>query len=323
MTRVFNFSAGPAVLPEAVLRQAADEMLDWHGSGMSVMEMSHRGKEFIAIHAEAESLLRELMAIPANYKVLFMQGGAIGENAIVPMNLLRGKASADYIHTGEWSKKSIAEAKRYGKVNVAASAEASGFTCVPARDSWQPRCRCRLRAHLRQRDDRRRRIPLHARRRRRAAGRRHVEQHPVAAGRRCPIRPDLRRRAEEHRPGRPDDRHRPRRPDRPRAPVHAVGLRLPAAGRERLDAQHAADLRDLHRRAGVSLDQGARRPGGDGRAQPRQGGAALRLPRPERPLPQPGRARRSFADERSLQAQGRGARRRVPERARRRAAWCS
>ena len=137
MTRVFNFSAGPAVLPEPVLRQAADEMLDWHGSGMSVMEMSHRGKEFIAIHAEAEALLRELLAIPANYKVLFMQGGAIGENAIVPMNLLRGKAGADYIHTGEWSKKSIAEAKNYGKVNVAASAEASGFTSVPPRESWQ------------------------------------------------------------------------------------------------------------------------------------------------------------------------------------------
>ena len=137
MSRVINFSAGPAVLPESVLRQAADEMLDWHGSGMSVMEMSHRGKEFIAIHAEAESLLRELMAIPKNYKVLFMQGGAIGENAIVPMNMLRGKTSADYILTGEWSKKSIGEAKKYAKVNVAASSEASRFTCVPPRESWQ------------------------------------------------------------------------------------------------------------------------------------------------------------------------------------------
>src|SRR4029079_1874208 len=117
MTRVFNFSPGPATLPEPVLRTAAEEMLDWHGSGMSVMEMSHRGKEFISIHAEAESLLRELLAIPANYKVLFMQGGAIGENAIVPMNMLRGRASADYVHTGEWSKKSIAEARKYATVN--------------------------------------------------------------------------------------------------------------------------------------------------------------------------------------------------------------
>jgi phosphoserine aminotransferase len=137
MTRVFNFSAGPAALPETVLRQAADEMLDWQGSGMSVMEMSHRGKEFIAIHAEAEALLRELLAIPANYKVLFMQGGAIGENAIVPMNMLRGKAGADYIDTGEWSKKSIKEAGKYGKINVAASAKDTGYTSIPKRDTWK------------------------------------------------------------------------------------------------------------------------------------------------------------------------------------------
>ncbi len=137
MTRVFNFSAGPAALPESVLQRAADEMLDWHGSGMSVMEMSHRGKEFIGIHAEAESLLRELLAIPANYKVLFMQGGAIGENAIVPLNLLRGRANADYLHTGEWSKKSIGEARKYAKVNIAASSEATGFDRVPGRSSWR------------------------------------------------------------------------------------------------------------------------------------------------------------------------------------------
>ena len=136
MTRVFNFSAGPAALPESVLRIAADEMLDWHGSGMSVMEMSHRGKEFISIHAEAESLLRELLEVPKNYKVLFMQGGAIGENAIVPMNMLRGRASADYIHTGEWSKKSIKEAGKYTRVNVAASSEGSKFTEVPKRENW-------------------------------------------------------------------------------------------------------------------------------------------------------------------------------------------
>jgi phosphoserine aminotransferase len=136
MSRVFNFSAGPAALPESVLRQAAEEMLDWHGSGMSVMEMSHRGKEFIAIHAEAERLLRELLDVPANYKVLFLQGGAIGENAIVPMNMLRGKASADYVDTGEWSKKSIKEAQKYGAVNVAASGKAGGYTSIPPRAGW-------------------------------------------------------------------------------------------------------------------------------------------------------------------------------------------
>ncbi len=135
--RVFNFSAGPAVLPEEVLRKAAAEMLDWHDSGMSVMEMSHRGKEFIGIAAKAEADLRTLLAIPASYKVLFLQGGAIAENAIVPMNLLHGKSSADYINTGEWSKKSLKEAKKYCRVNVAASAEDASFTYVPPRASWK------------------------------------------------------------------------------------------------------------------------------------------------------------------------------------------
>ena len=135
--RVFNFSAGPAVLPESVLQKAAAEMLDWHGSGMSVMEMSHRGKEFIAIAAKVEADLRSLLAIPANYKVLFLQGGAIAENAIVPMNLLRGRTVADYVHTGEWSKKSIKEAGKYCTVNIAASAEDKQFTYVPERSSWK------------------------------------------------------------------------------------------------------------------------------------------------------------------------------------------
>ncbi|MBK9702996.1 MAG: 3-phosphoserine/phosphohydroxythreonine transaminase [Betaproteobacteria bacterium] len=137
MMRVFNFSAGPAVLPETVLRQAAAEMLDWHGSGMSVMEMSHRGKEFIAIAAKAEADLRTLLAIPASYKVLFLQGGAIGENAIVPMNLLGGRTGIDFVNTGEWSKKSIKEAKKYAKVNVAASAEDRNFTYVPPQSTWK------------------------------------------------------------------------------------------------------------------------------------------------------------------------------------------
>jgi phosphoserine aminotransferase len=135
--RVFNFSAGPAVLPEPVLQQAAAEMLDWHGSGMSVMEMSHRGKEFIGIAAKAEADLRALLAIPKNYEVLFLQGGAIAENAVLPMNLLAGKASADYVDTGEWSKKSIKEAQKYCQVNVAASAKDGQYTYVPAQDTWK------------------------------------------------------------------------------------------------------------------------------------------------------------------------------------------
>ncbi len=137
MTRVFNFSPGPAALPEPVLRQAAEEMLDWHGSGMSVMEMSHRGPEFMGIQAECETLLRELLAVPANYKVLFMQGGAIGQNAIVPMNMLRGRSGADYVNTGEWSRRSIAEAAKYARINVAASSEDTGFDRIPAPATWR------------------------------------------------------------------------------------------------------------------------------------------------------------------------------------------
>ncbi|MBS0552037.1 MAG: 3-phosphoserine/phosphohydroxythreonine transaminase [Proteobacteria bacterium] len=137
MSRVWNFSAGPAVLPEEVLRQAAEEMLDWHGSGMSVMEMSHRGKEFISIAEQAEADLRELLAIPSNYRVLFMQGGAIAENALIPMNLLGSKGVADYVVTGSWSVKSQKEARKYGAVNIAATSEASGFTTVPAMAEWK------------------------------------------------------------------------------------------------------------------------------------------------------------------------------------------
>jgi phosphoserine aminotransferase len=135
--RVFNFSAGPAVLPEEVLKQAADEMLDWHGSGMCVMEMSHRGKEFIAICEQAEADLRELMGIPSNYKVLFLQGGATLQFGMVPVNLLRGKKAADYIHTGEWAKKAIKEAKTFCSVNVAASSEDAAFTYVPEQSKWK------------------------------------------------------------------------------------------------------------------------------------------------------------------------------------------
>ena len=137
MSRVHNFSAGPAALPETVLRQAAEEMLDWRGSGMSVMEMSHRGPEFTSIYTEAESDLRELLAVPATHRILFMQGGAIAENAIVPMNLLRGKGRADYVDTGEWSRRSIQEARRYAQINVAASSEGNRYTSIPPRDSWK------------------------------------------------------------------------------------------------------------------------------------------------------------------------------------------
>ncbi len=135
MSRVYNFSAGPAVLPEEVLLQAKEEMLDWHGCGMSVMEMSHRGKEFSSIAEQAEADLRELMGIPNDYKVLFLQGGASSQFTAIPMNLLRGNQAADYINTGSWSKKAIAEAKRYCEVNVVATTEESKFTTTPAQNA--------------------------------------------------------------------------------------------------------------------------------------------------------------------------------------------
>jgi len=137
MSRIFNFSAGPAMLPAEVLARAGDEMLDWRGSGMSVMEMSHRGKEFIAIAEEAESDLRELAAIPSSYKVLFLQGGATLQFAQVPMNLLHGKGKADYVLTGEWSKKAVKEAKNYCDAAVAATSEDKNFTYAPKQ--WKVR----------------------------------------------------------------------------------------------------------------------------------------------------------------------------------------
>lgn len=136
MSRCFNFSAGPAMLPTAVLEKAQQEMSDWNGTGMSIMEMSHRGKDFMGVAAAAEADLRELMNISDDYAVLFLQGGASAQFAMVPMNLLGDKKSADYVNTGAWSKKAIAEAKLFANVNVAASSEASNFSDIPEFDSW-------------------------------------------------------------------------------------------------------------------------------------------------------------------------------------------
>jgi phosphoserine aminotransferase len=136
--RPFNFSPGPAMLPEAVLREAAAEMLDWHGSGMGVMEMSHRGREFTEIAAHAEADLRTLLAVPADYRVLFMQGGGLAENAIVPLNLAQRAPGArvDFVLTGSWSRKSLSEAKRYADAAAAASNEGAALLDIPAPASW-------------------------------------------------------------------------------------------------------------------------------------------------------------------------------------------
>ena len=136
MSRVYNFSAGPAMLPEAVLQQAQAELTDWHGTGSSVMELSHRSKEFLSVFAEAEQDVRDLLGVPDTYRVLFLQGGATGQFAAVPMNLLRGKSKADYILTGAWGKKAISEARKYCEVNVAASSESQKFSTIPSFENW-------------------------------------------------------------------------------------------------------------------------------------------------------------------------------------------
>ncbi|PFG08189.1 MULTISPECIES: 3-phosphoserine/phosphohydroxythreonine transaminase [unclassified Marinobacter] len=139
MSRAYNFCAGPATLPEQVLRQARDEMLDWRGTGMSVMEMSHRSDEFVEIAETAEQDVRDLAGVSDDYAVLFMQGGASSQFATVPLNLLGNSASADYVNTGIWSEKAIAEARRYGDVNVVASSAECGFTTVPDQAGWKTR----------------------------------------------------------------------------------------------------------------------------------------------------------------------------------------
>jgi phosphoserine aminotransferase len=136
MSRVYNFSPGPATLPESVLNTAREELPEWHTSGMSVIEMSHRGKDFIGIADKAEALLRELLAIPSSYRVLFLQGGATGQFAAVPLNLQCDKAKFAYLSTGLWSEKAIAEAKRYGEVQVVASSKPQGYITIPSRSDW-------------------------------------------------------------------------------------------------------------------------------------------------------------------------------------------
>jgi len=138
MSRSYNFCAGPAALPQAVLARAQAELLDWQSKGMgSIMEMSHRSKEFLAVAEKAEADLRTLMAVPENYKILFLQGGASSQFSAIPLNLLGENKEADYFNTGAWSKKAIAEAKRYTSVNIVASSETENFTCVPQKSSWQ------------------------------------------------------------------------------------------------------------------------------------------------------------------------------------------
>lgn len=137
MSRVYNFSAGPSALPEAVLQRAKEEMLEWGDSGMSVMEMSHRGKDFVSIAEKAEEDLQGIMGIPSNYKILFVPGGATGQFAAIPLNLLGDKKTACYLNTGIWSGKAISEAKKYAEVKVVASSKEANYTAIPDRAEWK------------------------------------------------------------------------------------------------------------------------------------------------------------------------------------------
>ncbi len=137
MSRVYNFSAGPSTLPESVLQRAQAELLEWGKSGMSVMEMSHRGKDYVSIAEKAEADFREILDVPANYKVLFLSGGATGQFAAIPLNLLAGKSVVNYVNTGVWSGKAISEAKKYAEVKIAASSKENGFKNIPNRSEWK------------------------------------------------------------------------------------------------------------------------------------------------------------------------------------------
>ena len=253
-----------------MLEQAREELLDWNGSGMSVMEISHRGKAFMQVAAEAEADLRELLAVPRNYKVLFMQGGASAQFAVVPLNLTTADSTADYINTGHWSKKAIAEARRYCTVHVAGDA-GGGYLRVP------PQGELKLNAHAAYVHYTPNEtisgvefgyVPETARG---AAGRRHVLEHPVAADRCVEVRPDLRRCAKEHRSVGLDGGDRARGSHRPSARRDAVGVRLQGGGRRSFAAEYAADLRLVRGGPGVQVAEEERRGRRHGRAQPGQG----------------------------------------------------
>ena len=232
------------------------------------MEMSHRGKAFVAIAEPAEADLRELLAVPKNYKVLFLQGGATAQFAGVPLNLTTPDSVVDYVNTGAWSKKAIGEAKHYAKVNVAADA-GEPYASIPPVADWRLTPERRVPALHAERDHRRRRVSLRARGRRDAARRGHVLDDSVAADRRVEVRRDLRRRAEEHRPRGAHARHRARRSARSRAPSHAGVHGFRRDGEGRLDAEHAADVRLVHGGPRVSVVEAPGRTCGDGRAQSR------------------------------------------------------
>ena len=199
MSRVHNFSAGPAALPEAVLEQIRSDLPDWAGTGMSVMEISHRSKEFIALAEQAEQDVRDLLAIPDDYAVLFLQGGATLQFAMTALNLSQPGDTADFVVTGHWGKKAVKEAGKFCTVNIAADAEDSGYNHIPRRVRVAKDRRGGLSALHTERNDRRCGVWLHSRFGERSAGCRHVQHDSLATVRCLPLRRHLRRCAKEHR----------------------------------------------------------------------------------------------------------------------------
>ena len=235
MARVYNFSPGPAMLPAPVLERAREELRGWHSSGVSVMEMSHRGKDFIGIAEKAAADLRELLAIPDNYKVLFLAGAASGQFAAVPMNLWRGKTKVTYVSTGYWSEKAIAEARLFGEVQVAASGKASNFTTIPPRSQWNVDPDAAYLHYTANETIGGGRVPCRTGGGRIATGCRHVVQYPVAAGGGEAVWAHLWQCPKEHRAGRYGRGHRSWGPDRTGPFWYPFDLQLPAASRQRVD----------------------------------------------------------------------------------------
>ena len=279
MNRVFNFSPGPAMLPEPVLRRAQAELLDWRGSGMSVMEVSHRGTDFVEFAAESERNLRALLRVPANYKVLFLQGGATLQFAAVPLNLAPAGSIVDYVVTGNWGEKAVQEAERYARVNVAANAKSTKFTTIPDPRTWKVSNAAAY---------------LHYTPNETVFG---VEFHSVPEVSDAPLVADmsstlLSRPIDVSRfgiiyggaqknigPAGARRRDRARGPARSRAPRDAGRHRLQDHGRERLDVEHAGNSVVVLRRSRVRMAQRAGRPRGHGQAQRAQGCEAVRRDR--------------------------------------------
>ena len=254
--RVYNFSSGPAVLPVSVLEQIQRDLVALPGVGMSILEVSHRSAIFEQVIAKAEADLRELAGIPANYKVLFLQGGASLQFSMVPLNLLTEGRAADYIITGTWTDKAAKEAKKVGTVNIAATSAADNFSRIPAAAEWKLTPDAAY-VHITSNNTiEGTQWHAGARCRQRPARQRRLVGHLEPADRRHEVRADLRRRAEEPRSGGRDDRDHPRRPAAALVEVAAHDAQLRDSRRERLALQHAAGVRHLRRRTGAAVAAG-------------------------------------------------------------------